>query len=139
MSKLVKEHAISYSIHFQNTKVIDDINIYEATKQSMVTSIETLKIKPNFVIADAMTLPINLPQKSIIKGDAQSLAIAAASILAKTARDEYMEKLAQEFPQYGFEQHAGYGTKQHLEALAKYGPTIHHRASFEPIKSMMKG
>ncbi|MGG2053509.1 ribonuclease HII [Lysinibacillus pakistanensis] len=139
MSKLVKEHAISYSIHFQNTKVIDDINIYEATKQSMVTSLETLKIKPNFVIADAMTLPINLPQKSIIKGDAQSLAIAAASILAKTARDEYMEKLAQEFPQYGFEQHAGYGTKQHLEALAKYGPTIHHRASFEPIKSMMKG
>lgn len=139
MSKLVREHAISYSIHFQNTKVIDDINIYEATKQSMVTSLETLKIKPNFVIADAMTLPINLPQKSIIKGDAQSLAIAAASILAKTARDEYMEKLAQEFPQYGFEQHAGYGTKQHLEALAKYGPTIHHRASFEPIKSMMKG
>lgn len=139
MGKLVKEHAISYSIHFQNTKVIDDINIYEATKQSMVTSLETLKIKPNFVIADAMTLPINLPQKSIIKGDAQSLAIAAASILAKTARDEYMEELAQEFPQYGFEQHAGYGTKQHLEALAKYGPTIHHRASFEPIKSMMKG
>ncbi|MEK5231111.1 ribonuclease HII [Lysinibacillus sp. FSL K6-0232] len=138
MSILVKEHALSYSIHFLNATKIDELNIYEATKQSMAASVEGLHIKPNFVIADAMTLPIPIPQRSIIKGDAQSLAIAAASILAKTARDHYMEELAQEFPQYGFEQHAGYGTKQHLEALAKYGPTIHHRTSFEPIKSMLK-
>ncbi|WP_042471877.1 ribonuclease HII [Bacillus ndiopicus] len=139
MRALVMEHALSYAIHFQSAQMIDTLNIYEATKQSMASSIEALKIKPDFVLADAMTLPIDLPQQSIIKGDAQSLAIAAASILAKTARDDYMEKLAQEFPQYGFEQHAGYGTKQHLEALAKHGPTIHHRTSFEPIKSMMKG
>ncbi|WP_107837899.1 ribonuclease HII [Metasolibacillus meyeri] len=139
MCELVKEHALSYNVHFQSAKIIDEINIYEATKQSMAISVETLNIRPDFVIADAMTLPIAIPQQSIIKGDAKSLAIAAASILAKTARDHYMEELAQNFPQYGFEQHAGYGTKQHLEALAKYGPTIHHRASFEPIKSMIKG
>ncbi|GLC87419.1 ribonuclease HII [Lysinibacillus piscis] len=137
MSVLVKEYALSYSIHFQSAQVIDAINIYEATKQSMVSSVETLSVKPDFVIVDAMTLPIHLPQQSIIKGDAKSLAIAAASILAKTARDAYMEKLDQEFPMYGFAQHAGYGTKQHILALEQFGPTIHHRKSFEPIKSMV--
>ena len=80
----------------------------------------------------------NIPQASIIKGDAQSLAIAAASILAKTARDDYMEELSKDFPEYGFAQHAGYGTKQHLEALQQFGPTIHHRKTFEPIKSMIE-
>lgn len=138
MSLLVKEHALSYSIHFQSANSIDELNIYEATKQSMAASVKRLNIQPKFVIVDAMTLPIITPQQSIIKGDAKSLAIAAASILAKTARDHYMEELAKEFPQYGFEQHAGYGTKQHLEALTKYGPTIHHRTSFEPIKSMLQ-
>ena len=133
---LVKKHAISYSIHFQSTEKIDALNIYEATKQSMKTSVETFSVKPNYVLVDAMTLPIAIPQDAIIKGDAKSLAIAAASILAKTARDEYMEQLDKEFPMYGFAQHAGYGTKQHLEALVTYGPTIHHRKSFEPIKSM---
>jgi len=133
---LVKEHAISYFIHFQSAQAIDELNIYEATKQSMTISVESLSIKPDYVLVDAMTLPITIPQDSIIKGDAKSLAIAAASILAKTARDEYMEQLDKEFPMYGFAQHAGYGTKQHLEALETYGPTIHHRKSFEPIKSM---
>lgn len=133
---LVKEHAISYFIHFQSAQTIDALNIYEATKQSMKISVESLSIKPDYVLVDAMTLPITIPQDSIIKGDAKSLAIAAASILAKTARDEYMEQLDKEFPMYGFAQHAGYGTKQHLEALETFGPTIHHRKSFEPIKSM---
>lgn len=133
----IKEHALAYSIHFQSAEEIDRINIYEATKQSMKESIEGLHIKPDFVLADAMTLPIDIPQASIIKGDAKSLAIAAASILAKTARDDYMEQLHEQFPQYGFAQHAGYGTKQHLEALETYGPTEHHRKSFEPIKTMI--
>lgn len=133
---LIKEHAISYSIHFQPAEQIDELNIYEATKQSMKASVESLSTKPDVVLIDAMTLPITIPQDSIIKGDAKSLAIAAASILAKTARDEYMEQLDEEFPMYGFGQHAGYGTKQHLKALEEFGPTIHHRKSFEPIKSM---
>lgn len=133
----IKEHAIAYAIHFQPPEMIDTINIYEATKQSMVESIACLQVKPDVVIADAMSLPISLPQHSIIKGDAKSLAIAAASILAKTARDEYMEKIHEQYPQYGFHLHAGYGTKRHLEALQQFGPTEHHRKSFEPIKSMI--
>ena len=136
-AKLVKTHALSYSVHFQSAETIDTLNIYEATKQSMKCSVEALSIKPHYVLVDAMTLPIAIPQASIIKGDAKSLAIAAASILAKTARDEYMEELDREFPMYGFAKHAGYGTKQHLEALETYGVTIHHRKSFEPIKSML--
>ena len=136
-AKLVKTHALSYSVHFQSAEMIDTLNIYEATKQSMKCSVEALSIKPDYVLVDAMTLPIAIPQSSIIKGDAKSLAIAAASILAKTARDDYMEELDREFPMYGFAKHAGYGTKQHLEALATYGVTAHHRKSFEPIKSML--
>lgn len=136
-AKLVKTHAISYSVHFQSAEIIDVLNIYEATKQSMKCSVETLSIQPDYVLVDAMTLPIAVPQDSIIKGDAKSLAIAAASILAKTARDGYMEELDKEFPMYGFAKHAGYGTKQHLEALATYGATSHHRKSFEPVKSML--
>lgn len=135
----IKEHAISYFIHFQPAEVIDTINIYEATRQSMLASVEGLDVQPDVVIADAMTLPVLMPQHSIIKGDAQSLAIAAASILAKTARDHYMEQLDKDFPQYGFGQHAGYGTKQHLAALEQFGPTAHHRKTFEPIKSMIQG
>lgn len=137
-AKLVREHALAYTIHFQSVEEIDRLNIYEATKQSMKASIDMLEIKPDFVIADAMTLQIDIPQASIIKGDAKSLAIAAASILAKTARDDYMENLHQQYPQYGFAQHAGYGTKIHLEALEKYGIIPEHRKSFEPIKSMLQ-
>lgn len=133
----IKQYALSYAIHFQDVEVIDELNIYEATKQSMKLSVLNLHIRPAFVILDAMEIPIDTPQCSIIKGDAKSLAIAAASILAKNARDDYMEQLHKQFPQYGFDQHAGYGTKQHLEAIEKFGPTIHHRKSFEPIKSLI--
>lgn len=133
----IEECAIASYIHFQPASVIDEVNIYEATKQSMKISIESLSEKPDFVLADAMTLSIDIPQQSVIKGDAKSLAIAAASILAKTARDYYMERMAEKYPEYGFEKHAGYGTKQHLEALKQYGPIEIHRKTFEPIKSMI--
>ena len=135
----VKEHAIAYYIHFQSVEAIDTLNILEATRQSMVRSVEGLEVKPDVVLADAMKLQVEQPQHSIIKGDALSLAIAAASILAKTARDQYMEELHEQYPQYGFNQHAGYGTKQHLEAIEQYGITPHHRQSFEPIKSLVNG
>lgn len=135
----IKEHALSYSVHFQPVEAIDRLNILEATRQSMTASVESLTIEPHVVIADAMVLPVKMEQHSIIKGDAKSLCIAAASILAKTARDDYMDSLAKEFPQYGFEQHAGYGTKQHLQAIDTYGVTREHRTTFEPIKSIVKG
>ncbi|GEK32582.1 ribonuclease HII [Kurthia sibirica] len=135
--KKIYEYAISTAIHFQDEAAIDRFNIYEATRLSMKSSIEQLEQKPDFVLADAMTLDIDIPQDSIIKGDAKSLAIAAASILAKTARDHYMDDMDRTYPGYGFAQHAGYGTKQHLEALRTLGITPIHRKTFEPIKSML--
>ena len=136
---VIKEHALSYAIHFQPVNVIDQLNIYEATKRSMARSVGLLHEIPDFVLVDAMTLPIIYEQESIIKGDEKSLSIAAASILAKTARDAYMDDLAVKHPEYGFDKHAGYGTKQHLEAIAKHGVIAEHRKSFEPIKSMTEG
>lgn len=137
-AELIKQHAISYSVHFQSVEEIDRLNIYEATKESMKIAVEQLAIQPDVVLADAMTLNITHAQYNIIKGDALSLSIAAASILAKTARDAYMDDLHEQYPQYGFIKHAGYGTKEHVEALRQYGVTPHHRRSFEPIKSMVK-
>lgn len=136
--ELVKKHAIASYVHFQFEEAIDTLNIYEATRQSMKIAIENLAITPNFVLADAMTLDINIAQASIIKGDAKSLTIAAASILAKTARDEYMEQMDGKYPGYGFAKHAGYGTKQHLQAIDTLGITPIHRKAFEPIKSILK-
>lgn len=137
-AQIIKECAIDYAIHFQSADCIDKINIYEATKLSMIKSIQQLKKQPNICLIDAMELSISIPQQSIIKGDAKSLAIAAASILAKDARDEYMDQLHKKYPMYGFDKNAGYGTKQHLDALEQYGPIDEHRKSFEPIKSMIQ-
>ena len=134
----IKRNAIAYSIHFQSVEKIDQLNIYEATKQSMTEAVLSLKTRPNVVLVDAMNLPIDIKVHSIIKGDAQSLAIAAASILAKTARDEYMDQLHEQFPMYLFNKHAGYGTKLHVEMIEKFGPTEHHRKTFEPIKSILR-
>lgn len=132
---LIKEMAISYSVHIQPPEEIDRQNIYQATKHSMTQAALELGPAPNVVLADAMMLELGMPCESIIKGDAKSLAIAAASILAKTGRDAIMEAYAEEYPVYGFEKHAGYGTKDHVEALRKYGPCPIHRKSFEPVKS----
>lgn len=134
----IKENAISYSIHFQSVEKIDELNIYEATKQSMAEAVMCLSTRPTVVLVDAMKLPIDIENHSIIKGDAQSLVIAAASILAKTARDEYMDKLHEKYPEYLFNKHAGYGTKEHIEMIRKHGPTEHHRKTFEPIKTILK-
>jgi ribonuclease HII len=138
LATLIKNNAVSYYIHFQSVEKIDELNIYEATKQSMTEAVLNLRELPSVVLVDAMVLPIHIKTHSIIKGDASSLAIAAASILAKTARDDYMEQLHEEYPQYLFNKHAGYGTKKHVEMIYKHGPTIHHRKTFEPIKSLLK-
>lgn len=137
LAELIKKHALSYQVHIQSVQTIDELNIYEATKQSMKVAVEKLAIQPDVVLADAMQLPISIPCYSIIKGDAKSLSIAAASILAKTTRDAYMEKLGEEFPGYGFRQHAGYGTAQHLKAISTLGICREHRKTFEPIKSII--
>ncbi|MFC4409234.1 ribonuclease HII [Chungangia koreensis] len=135
----IKRIAVSYAVHFQPSKVIDELNIYEATKRSMTESVLSLNTSPHVVLVDAMKLPLLMRTESIIKGDEKSLAIAAASILAKTARDEYMEQLDKLYPHYGFAKNMGYGTKEHLAGLEKFGPISEHRKSFEPIKSNYKG
>ncbi|MFC4354436.1 ribonuclease HII [Chryseomicrobium palamuruense] len=138
LAEIIRTHALSYFIHIQPAGEIDRLNIYEATKQSMKKAVESLEIKPDYVLADAMQIPVDMPCHSIIKGDAKSLSIAAASILAKTTRDEYMNGLHKSYRDYGFDQHAGYGTPQHLEAIASVGICPEHRHSFEPIKSLDK-
>ncbi|MEZ0482603.1 ribonuclease HII [Planococcus sp. SSTMD024] len=136
LAQLIKQQAISWSVHIQPPEAIDRLNIYQATKQSMEAAANNLDTAPDVVLADAMELALPMPSEAIIKGDAKSLCIAAASILAKTGRDDLMEEYAQMYPQYGFSKHAGYGTKDHLAALEAHGPCPIHRKTFEPVKSM---
>ncbi|AYC29224.1 ribonuclease HII [Paenisporosarcina cavernae] len=138
LAEIIEREALAYSIHIQSPERIDEINIYEATRESMGIALHSLKHKPSIVLIDAMTIDTSHRQHSIIKGDTKSLAIAAASILAKTTRDRLMDAYDKEFPQYGFAQHAGYGTKRHVEALHEYGPCTIHRKTFEPIKSLIQ-
>lgn len=134
MEKIIEE-AIDIGIGFVSAKEIDQLNIYEATKLAMMKAIHNLKcVTPDYLLIDAMTLPIEIPQQSIIKGDANSIAIAASSVVAKVTRDRYMKELGNKYPQYGFEVHMGYGTRKHLEAINEYGITSEHRKSFAPIK-----
>jgi len=124
------ETAISYSIVEVDEKTIDEINILQATKLGMKKALESLKVKPEVVLIDAVKIDTDLPQENIIKGDALSYNIAVASILAKVHRDRLMVKLDEKYPQYGFAKHKGYGTKLHIEALKKYGKCEIHRDSF---------
>ncbi|MCG1020631.1 ribonuclease HII [Sutcliffiella horikoshii] len=133
----IKEHAISYGIGMIDSKRIDEVNIYEATKLAMMEAVGNLHHKPDHLLIDAMKLDLDMEQTSIIKGDATSISIAAASVLAKETRDTYMKELAQEFPQYGFEKNMGYGTQEHLLALHEIGVTREHRQSFSPVKEMV--
>lgn len=127
---LVKE-AVCYSIGMEEQNVIDDINILQATYQAMRKAIHTMKIPPDQLLCDAVTIPgISIPQLGIIKGDAKSASIAAASIVAKVTRDRMMDEYDKIYPQYGFASNKGYGTKEHIEALKKYGPCPIHRRSF---------
>lgn len=136
LAELIKQQAVSYAIHIQPPEKIDELNIYQATKQSMTRAALSLNPAPDIILADAMALDAGIRCESIIKGDAKSLSIAAASILAKTARDAIMDEYAELFPAYGFEKHSGYGTKDHVAALEQFGPCAIHRQTFEPVKSM---
>lgn len=132
----VLNQALSIGIGVKDNRVIDQVNIYEATKLAMLEAIQELEPQPQHLLIDAMTLDIPISQTSIIKGDANSLSIAAASIVAKVTRDQMMTAYDQDYPGYDFAQNAGYGTSKHLEGLEKQGVSPIHRRSFEPIKSM---
>lgn len=136
----IMEKALAVSCISYEASKIDALNIYEATREAMYEALRTLKVRPEAVLVDAMPLPkVTVPVESLIKGDAKSISIAAASIIAKVTRDRFMEAMEEEYPGYGFAVHKGYCTEQHKEALADLGITPLHRRSFEPVKSMVQG
>lgn len=132
--------ALCYGIGIVDERTIDEVNIYQATIIAMERALQALSPQPDYLLLDAMTLPrVSIPQKSLIKGDCRSHSIAAASILAKVTRDRLMCELHKKFPLYNFEKHKGYGTKEHLALIRKYGPCDAHRKSFNPVAAMLRG
>ena len=130
----IKDAAVCYAIGRREPERIDKINILEATKEAMCDAVNKLSIKPDHVLIDAVKLKdLDIPQTSIIHGDALSVSIAAASILAKVTRDREMVEMSKIYPGYSFEKNKGYGTKAHYEGLAEFGPTPIHRRSFYEI------
>ena len=126
-----------YGVGIVDNKTIDEINIYQATIRAMLIAVDKLKVKPDRLLVDGLSLPHpQIPSDKIIKGDSKSVTIASASILAKVIRDELMVKYHEQWPDYGFDKHKGYGTKQHMQAIERFGACPIHRRSFEPIKSL---
>ena len=135
--QVVQEQALAIGVGIMDNYIIDQVNIYEATKLAMKEAIFQLSPQPEHLLIDAMKLELPISQTSIIKGDANSLSIAAASIVAKVTRDNLMRDYDKQYPGYDFAANAGYGTANHLEGLDKLGVTPIHRTSFEPIKSLV--
>ena len=136
--QIVSHKDVVYAISIVDRQTIDEINILQASLQAMKVAVEKLSVVPEHLLIDGNKLPdISLPKQAIIKGDSLSISIAAASIIAKQIRDEYMRKIHLKWPEYGFDSHKGYGTKKHLEMLKRYGPCEEHRRSFKPVKEML--
>ncbi len=131
--EIIKREAISIGIGIVDEKKIDEVNIYEATKIAMKEAIKNTNIKLDHVLIDAMPLDIDIPTTSIIKGDAKSISIAAASVIAKVTRDKMMYELDKIYPMYDLSHNKGYGTKKHIEAIKKYGICKYHRLTFKPV------
>lgn len=132
---IIMQDALGIGIGIKSEKVIDEVNIYEATKLAMYEAIENCKkkCKVEHVLIDAMKLDLDIPSTSIIKGDFKSITIAAASVIAKVTRDRMLEELDKIYPMYGFKDNAGYGTKKHIEAIKEYGIIEEHRKTFKPV------
>ena len=131
--QIIKEKALAIGVGVISEKRIDEINIYEATKEAMKTAINNLNPKPDHILIDAMPLDLSIPTTSIIKGDLLSVTISAASVIAKVTRDHMLYEIDKEYPMYDLKNNKGYGTKKHLEALQEYGITKYHRLSFKPV------
>ena len=132
---IIMNDALAVGIGIKDEDVIDEVNIYEATKLAMKEAIDNCnkKVKIEHVLIDAMKLDIDIPTTSIIKGDLKSITISAASVIAKVTRDRMLEELDKVYPMYGFAKNAGYGTKQHIEAIKEYGIIKEHRKTFKPV------
>lgn len=131
--KIIMDKALSIGIGIVDNKRIDEINIYEATKESMILAINKCNINIQHILIDAMKLNLNVNSTSIIKGDQKSISIAAASVIAKVTRDEIMYKMDKKYPQYDFKNNKGYPTKKHIDAIKKYGILNEHRRSYKPV------
>lgn len=134
----IKKQSISYGIGIIDEKKIDEVNIYEATKLAMKEAINNCKIKPDYVLTDAMKLDLDIPMTPIIKGDLKSITISAASVIAKVTRDRMMYELDKKYPMYDFKNNVGYPTKKHLEAIDKYGIIKEHRNSYGPVREYLE-
>ena len=136
---VICDTAVAYSYAVVEPKVIDEINIYQAARRAMYQALNSLDVKPGAIISDAMPLPeMACRVLAIERADSLSASVAAASIVAKVVRDRIMRELDNQYPQYGFAAHKGYGTEQHVSALREYGATVHHRRSFAPVSLMDK-
>lgn len=132
---IIAEKAVAWSVSFVEPEVIDEINIRQATHLAMEKAVSDLAKQPDFLLVDGNDkIPFSVPSAYVVKGDAKSLSIAAASIMAKVTRDRYMVEMSQTYPEYAFEKHKGYGTAAHMEAIRKYGLTPLHRRSFITAK-----
>lgn len=123
----ILNECVAYGVGVISHEIIDQVNIYEATKLAMQKAVDNMVQQPDYLLIDAMKLSNGMPQQSLIKGDSRSYSIACASIIAKVTRDRMMSDYAKKYPKYDFDHNAGYGTKKHLEALYKYGVTEIHR------------
>lgn len=140
LAEEIKEKALAWSVAAMGPEVIDKINILQATLEAMKAAVEKLPVEPDFVQVDGNKLPKwKWLSEAIVKGDDKVEWISAASIIAKTTRDAYMCKIAKLYPQYGFENHVGYGTAEHIKALKAYGPTPIHRKTFAPVREVIDG
>jgi ribonuclease HII len=134
LAERIRAHALAWAVAEIDASRIDAWNIYQASRQAMVAAISQLRPLPDYLLLDALELDLPIEQKALIHGDARSVSIAAASILAKVDRDRRMEEFDELYPQYGLAQHKGYGTPEHLEALKRHGPTPLHRFSYAPVR-----
>lgn len=136
--EIIMSKAIAVGVAFIDVKEVDKINVYQASKKAMKQAIMGLKTKVDYILADAMNLDLATPSLSIIKGDSKSASIAAASIVAKVLRDQYMKQLQNKYPLYSFSLHKGYVTKAHLAEIATHGLTPEHRRSFSPVRKILE-
>jgi len=138
LSEQIKDSVLAWSIASVSADEIDEINILQATMKAMKLAVEGLNVEPEKVLVDGNRCPdINYPVEAIVKGDDKVQAISAASILAKVERDHQMHALHQQYPEYGFDRHKGYGTKVHVEALKQHGACPQHRRSFSPVRKVL--
>jgi len=138
LAPIIRERALAWAVAYAEVEEIDSLNILQATLLAMKRAVQALQIQPHQVLVDGLYCPqTGIPSQAIVKGDSKIAAISAASILAKTARDELMQRLHEQYPQYGFDGHKGYPTASHLAALREHGVSVVHRRSFRPVRELL--